>query len=36
MLASLIVVAVKATYDIGGLEVVVDRNLKGERLELPM
>lgn len=36
MLGALIVVAIKATYDVGGLGVVIQRNLDGGRLEGPI
>lgn len=35
MLGALIVVAIKTTYDVGGLGVVIERNLNGGRLERP-
>lgn len=36
MMGSLIIVAVKATIDIGGFGVVLERNLQSTRLEFPM
>ncbi len=35
MFAAMFVVIIKGTYDIGGLEVVINRNLESGRLEWP-
>lgn len=35
MIGSLALVAFKATFDIGGIETVVQRNLNNERIEWP-
>lgn len=36
ILGSLVVVAVKVTYDVGGLQMVIDHNLSSTRLEAPV
>lgn len=35
MMGALIIVAVKATYDVGGIGVVIERNIAGTRIEGP-
>lgn len=36
MLIALVVVAIKATIDVGGLSVVVEKNIQSTRIEAPM
>ena len=35
LLVALLLVAIKGTYDVGGLSVVLERNLASTRLEMP-